>query len=550
MARSAKPKNSTFDYLLELQKDGIQVQGLPMKDEYAQILTADALRFVAKLAQNFEPTRKLLLRERERRQKEINLGKFPDFLEETREIRDSSWKVAPIPNDLQDRRVEITGPVSRKMVINALNSGAKVFMADFEDANSPTWENNVDGQFNLRDAVNRTISITVTDKVYKLNEKTAVLMVRPRGWHLVEQHVTIWGEPISASIFDFGLYFFHNAKTLLENGSGPYYYLPKMESHHEAGLWAKIFQFSEDTLKVKRGSIRATVLIETILAAFEMDEILYELKDYSAGLNCGRWDYIFSFIKKFYAHKQFVVPDRSQVGMTQPFMNAYVQLLIKTCHRRGIHAMGGMAAQIPSRDPDVNRQAFEKVKADKLREVKAGHDGTWVAHPGMVQIALDIFNEHMKNPNQLEKIPDVHVTAKTMLEIPQGTRTLEGLQGNLRVGILYIEAWLRGEGAVGINNLMEDLATAEIARGQVQQWLRHSVSLADGTVVNRQVVQKLFADELAAIKKINKNKSVDLAAEIFRKIFFDRPIEEFGDFMSLDAYPYIVSVPRISSPKL
>src|SRR5579864_6184087 len=380
----------------------------PVSPAQAEILSPEALKFVARLASEFEDRRQELLARRQVRQADIDAGRFPDFLPETAEIRRSEWTVAPIPRDLMDRRVEITGPVDRKMVINALNCGANVYMADFEDANSPTWENNVDGQINVRDAVNRTIEYTSPEgKRYKLNDKIATMLVRPRGWHLDEKHALLGGKPISGSLFDFGLFFFHNAKQTVKNGSGPYFYLPKLESHLEARLWNDVFNFAQDALGVPRGTIRATVLIETILASFEMDEILYELRDHSSGLNCGRWDYIFSFIKRFRNHPNFLLPNRAEVTMDRHFLKSYVDLLIQICHRRGIHAMGGMAAQVPIKnDPEANEKALEKVRQDKLREVKAGHDGTWVAHPGLVPLAKEIFDQYMKEPNQISKRRD------------------------------------------------------------------------------------------------------------------------------------------------
>jgi malate synthase len=501
----------------------------PVTDAQATILTKDAREFVARLATEFEPRRQELLARRKVRQAEIDAGKFPDFLPETAAIREREWTVAPIPSDLQDRRVEITGPVDRKMVINALNCGANVFMADFEDANSPTWHNNVDGQINVRDAINRTIDYSSPEgKKYKLNEKIATLMVRPRGWHLNEKHVLIGGKPIAGSLFDFGLYFFHNHKRLKANGSGPYFYLPKLESHLEARLWNDVFNFAQDALGVPRGTIRATVLIETILGSFEMDEILYELRDHSAGLNCGRWDYIFSFIKKLRNFPQFVLPDRAQVTMDRAFLKAYVDLLIKTCHRRGIHAMGGMAAQVPIKnDPAANEQALEKVRLDKLREVKAGHDGTWVAHPGLVAIAKDIFDAEMKGPNQISvKRADVHIVQKDLLEVPTGTITEAGLRLNIDVGLQYLEAWLRGVGCVPIYNLMEDAATAEICRAQVWQWIKHAAKLADGRTVTAELVLKL-TDEQAKPGQ---------ATTLFKQMMTSADFEEF---LTLGAYNYI-----------
>ena len=421
------------------------------------ILTPEARAFLLKLAAKFEPRRQELLAQRRAVQKEIDAGKLPDFLADTAGIREGAWRVAPIPQDLQDRRVEITGPVDRKMIINALNSGASVFMADFEDSNSPTWSNNIEGQNNLRDAVRGTIEyINPEGKRYELGSQTATLMVRPRGWHLDEKHFLAEGKPISASLFDFGLFFFHNAAALLKKGSGPYFYLPKMESHLEARLWNDVFCLAQDELQIPRGSIRATVLIETIFAAFEMEEILYELREHSAGLNCGRWDYIFSFIKKFRSHPDFVLPDRSEVTMEVHFLSSYVELLIQTCHRRGIHAMGGMAAQIPIRnDAAANEQALEKVRRDKLREVKAGHDGTWVAHPGLVPVAKAIFDEYMPEPNQISRQRVNHaVRAQDLLAVPKGEITEAGLRWNIDVGLQYLHSWLRGSGCVPIYNLM------------------------------------------------------------------------------------------------
>ncbi|MDQ3193618.1 MAG: malate synthase A, partial [Bacteroidota bacterium] len=413
--------------------DNFQING-KLKEEYKSILTEHALNFVSKLERNFRSKRIELLNQREVIQKQIDSGIFPDFSKDTKGIRDADWKVASIPEDLKDRRVEITGPVDRKMIINALNSGANVFMADFEDSNSPTWDNNIEGQINLRDAIEGTISFTnESGKKYKLNERTAVLMVRPRGWHLEEKNVLLDGEPVSASIFDFGLYFFHNSKKLILKGSGPYFYLPKLENYHEARLWNYVFCMAQDELNIPQGTIRATVLIETILAAFQMDEILYELREHSAGLNCGRWDYIFSYIKKFSAHPEFILPDRSQVTMTSHFLRSYSQLVIKTCHRRGIHAMGGIAAQIPIKnDEKANDEALSKVKADKEREAKDGHDGTWVAHPGLIKIAKDVFDSIMPEENQISVLRnDVNITAKDLLDIPKGEITEAGLRHNI-----------------------------------------------------------------------------------------------------------------------
>jgi malate synthase len=526
-----------------LRSDGIEIRG-PVTDVFSQILTPAALQLLAKMSRRFEARRRELLARRVERQRDLDAGRFPDFLPETAGIRAGEWIVAPIPADLQDRRVEITGPVDRKMIINALNCGASVFMADFEDANSPTWASNLEGHINLRDAVRRTIEFTSPEgKQYKLAEKTATLLVRPRGWHLVEKHLLIDGSPISGSLFDFGLYFFHNAATLLENGSGPYFYLPKMESHLEARLWNDVFVFAQDELGVPRGSIRGTVLIETILAAFEMDEILYELRDHSAGLNCGRWDYIFSFIKKFRNHAAFVLPNRAQVTMNVHFLDSYVQLLIQTCHRRGIHAMGGMAAQIPIRnDPEANQKALEKVRQDKLREVKAGHDGTWVAHPGLVPVAKEIFDAGMPNANQIDrKREEVSAAAKDLLAVPAGDITEEGLRVNIDVGVQYLESWLRGVGCVPIYNLMEDAATAEISRSQVWQWIRHGAKLNDGRPVTADLVRRIIPEELEkARKQIGAerygNSKFDLAAKLFEEMM-TKP--EFTEFLTLVAYEHI-----------
>ncbi|HXO95199.1 MAG TPA: malate synthase A, partial [Chthoniobacterales bacterium] len=472
--------------------DSIEITGT-LPENFSEILVPEALKLVAKLHRTFNGRRKELLERRNRRQADLDNGKTPDFLPETAQIRADNWKVAPIPKDITDRRVEITGPTDRKMVINALNSGAKVFMADFEDANAPTWHNMVDGHINLRDAVRRTIEFQSPEgKAYRLKDQVAVLFVRPRGWHLVEKHLLVDGEPVAGGLFDFGLYLFHNAKELLSRGSGPYFYLPKMESHLEARLWNDVFHLAQDEIGIPRGSIRATVLIETILAAFEMDEILYELRDHSAGLNCGRWDYIFSCIKRFRNKPDFILADRALVTMTTHFMHSYSLLCIKTCHRRGIHAMGGMAAQIPIKnDEKANAEAFAKVKADKEREASDGHDGTWVAHPGLVPVALEAFDAVMKSPNQIDrKREDVRVTAQDLLQFgPEKPITEKGLRTNISVGVQYLEAWLRGSGAVPIFNLMEDAATAEISRAQVWQWIRSPKGeLDDG----RKVTADLF----------------------------------------------------------
>ena len=499
-----------------------------------EILTPEATRFLDKMAREFQARRELLLAGRRIRQQRIDAGELPDFLPETAEIREREWRVAPMPQDLMDRRVEITGPVDRKMIINALNSGASVFMADFEDSNSPTWQNNIEGQANLRDAIRGTITYASPEgKHYRLNPKVATLMVRPRGWHLEERHLTVDGKPISASLFDFGLYFFHNAKALIDKGTGPYFYLPKLESHLEARLWNDVFCFAQDELGIPRGTIRATVLIETILAAFEMDEILYELRDHSAGLNCGRWDYIFSFIKKFRNRRDFVLPDRSTVTMDKHFLKSYVDLLIRTCHRRGIHAMGGMAAQIPIKnDPEANDQAIDKVRQDKLREVNAGHDGTWVAHPGLVPIAKVVFDAHMKDANQIGRTrEEVHVTARDLLAVPEGPITEWGLRWNIDVGLQYLESWLRGSGCVPIYNLMEDAATAEISRAQVWQWVHHEAKV-DRRPLTKDIVRQVIADQRNKLK----GARIAEAAEIFDRLITS---SEFAEFLTLEAYDYI-----------
>lgn len=515
---------------------GVEVTGTVTPD-FAEILTPQAMQFVTKLVREFSPTRESLLDRRVERQKDIDAGKLPDFLTETEVIRNSEWTIDPIPDDLKDRRVEITGPAGdRKMVINAFNSGAKMFMADFEDANSPTWENTIQGQINMRDAVNKTISfVSPEGKSYALKEQTATLIVRPRGWHMVEKHVLIDGQPISASLFDFGLFLFHNARVLLEKGSGPYYYLPKLESHLEARLWNDVFVFAQEELGIPRGSIKATVLIETILATFEMDEILYELREHSAGLNCGRWDYIFSYIKKLRNQPHVILPDRAVVSMTVPFMRAYTQAAIKTCHRRNAPSIGGMAAQIPVRNnPEANEEAMSKVKADKEREARDGHDGTWVAHPGLVPVAMEVFNRIMPTPNQIDnKRSDVQVTAEELLAVPEGQITEAGLRTNISVGVQYIEAWLRGSGAVPINNLMEDAATAEISRAQVWQWIRHPKGmLADGRKVTIDLVRRYLTEEMAIIKQAIGESAYTSgkfkeASKLFEELAISKHFEEF-----------------------
>ncbi len=526
-----------------LQPEGIEVRAYPAAGS-EEILTPAALRFVADLARRFEPVRQALLRRRDERQQEIVAGKMPDFLPETAGIREGDWQVAPIPADLRDRRVEITGPVDRKMIINALNSGANVFMADFEDSNAPSWRNNVEGQLNLRDAVRREIGFASPEgKQYRLNETTATLLVRPRGWHLTEKHLLVDGAPVSASLFDFGLFFFHNAAAQVERGTGPYFYLPKMESHLEARLWNDVFTRSQAALGIPHGTIRATVLIETILGAFEMDEILWELRDHSAGLNCGRWDYIFSFIKKFRHRPDFVLPDRAQVTMERHFLKSYVDLLIRTCHRRGIHAMGGMAAQIPIKnDPAANQRALDKVRQDKLREVRAGHDGTWVAHPGLAPIAKAVFDEHMATPNQIPvSRSEVNVTAKDLLAVPEGSITQAGFEVNIDVGIQYLESWLGANGCVPIYNLMEDAATAEISRTQIWQWVRHGARLDDGRTIDAELVRQTIPQQLEKIRGQLGAARYDggkfaLAARLFEEMSLS---DDFPDFLTLRAYEFL-----------
>ena len=519
----------------------------PYNPTYENILSADALAFLAQLHRRFNTSLKILLHERVEVQQRIDQGWVPGFDEKTTSVRESEWKVAEAPRDLQDRKVEITGPVERKMIINALNSGAKVFMADFEDSNAPTWDNIIQGQINLKDAVCKTISFTNpgTEKEYKLNTKVATLMVRPRGLHLTEDHILIDDEPASASLVDFGLYFFHNAVNLMQRGTGPYFYLPKLEHYKEARFWNEVFLFAENYIGIPKGTIKATVLIETILASFQMHEILWELREHAAGLNCGRWDYIFSFIKKFRSIKGYVFPDRSQVTMTVPFMRAYTQLLIKTCHQRGAHAMGGMAAQIPVKDnPPANAAAMEKVKADKLREVKDGHDGTWVAHPGLVQLALGIFDEYVRSSNQLHvKRHEFVCTAQDLLQVPEGTITEEGVRSNINVAILYIESWLRGSGAVALYNLMEDAATAEICRTQIWQWLHKKVKLSDGRTFNQELYEDFRDQEIEKIRETvgclqYQQGSFVQAICLFNKLVVQ---EHFEEFLTTPAYKMITA---------
>jgi len=520
------------------QTEAIRIAG-PHTDAQPSILTPQAAEFLLALHTRFEPTRQALLEERRKRQARFDAGRLPHFLDASLLTREASWKVAPIPADLLDRRVEITGPPDRKMIINALNSGASVFMADFEDSNSPTWQNCLEGQLNLYDAVRRTIDYTSPEgKQYKLNPKVAVLFVRPRGWHLDEKHFLVNVTPISASLLDFGLFFFHNAKEQIACGTGPYFYLPKLESHEEARLWNDVFIFAQEYLGIPEGTIRATVLIETITAAFEMDEILYELRDHSAGLNCGRWDYIFSFIKKFRNHRTHVLPDRAVVTMQQPFLRSYVELLIHTCHRRGIHAMGGMAAQIPIRNnPRANEEATERVRQDKLREVKAGHDGTWVAHPGLVQVAKAVFDEFMPQPNQISPPANAKspITEANLLELPKGAVTEAGLRRNIDVGLQYLEAWLRGNGCVPIYDLMEDAATAEISRSQLWQWVHYGAKIDDGRTVTRELFDQILpeiVERLRSAPTTPADNKFNRAAELFTIMSKG----EFEEFLTSVAY--------------
>ncbi len=533
IARTAQPKSAS-----------IEIRG-PVSAAHAEILTPAALDFIAGMQREFNGRRLQLLAARRDRQACLDVGGTPGFLSATEHIRNAEWRVPPLPKDLQDRRVEITGPVDRKMVINALNSGANCFMADFEDSHSPTWLGTLEGQVNVRDAVNGTIEYVQPEsqKHYRLNRDVATLLVRPRGWHLEERHVLVDGQPMSGSLFDFGLYFFHNARRLIDQGSGPYFYLPKLEGHKEARLWNDVFEHAQHKFGIPSGTIRATVLIETILAAFEMDEILYELRNHSAGLNCGRWDYIFSFIKRFRNRPEMVLPDRAQVTMTTHFMHSYSLLAIKTCHRRGAPAIGGMAAQIPIKDdPIANDLAFEKVRADKNREARDGHDGTWVAHPGLVQVAREEFDAVMKTPNQIDRQrDDVNVSVQDLLKVPAGTITAAGLRLNIRVGVQYMEAWLRGNGCVPLYNLMEDAATAEISRTQIWQWLHNARRLEDGRTIDQPLFRKMFAEEMSRVEdEVGQQRfrggKFDLAARLFQEIIEQQELEEF---LTLRAYPYL-----------
>ena len=528
------------------QAPGVEILGAH-NEHFDEILTPEAMKFVADLDRRFNLRRRELLEARATRQKRIDAGELPDFLPQTAEIRKSDWRVAALPADLLDRRVEITGPVDRKMVINALNSGASVFMADFEDASTPVWDNLIEGHLNLRDAVRRTISHAdpKTGKAYKLNEKVAVLLVRPRGWHLPEKHVLVDGHPISGSLFDFGLFLWHNAKEQLARGTGPYFYLPKMESHLEARLWNDVFLHSQESLGLKRGTIKSTVLIETILAAFEMDEILYELREHSAGLNCGRWDYIFSFIKKFSSQASAVLPDRGKVTMTTHFLRSYSKLAIKTCHRREVHAMGGMSAYIPIKsDAAANQTALEQVRADKEREARDGHDGTWVAHPGLVPIAKEVFDRWMPQANQItRKLEEIQVTAADLLAVPKDQITEAGLRQNVAVGIGYLESWLRGIGCVPLFNLMEDAATAEISRAQLWQWIHHKARLSDGRVIDFGLCQTVIQEELAKMRHAAGDQQFQAgkyseAAKLLQDLIQS---PNFIEFLTLPAYDLLLS---------
>lgn len=526
------PKGEGAYYMQQQTTSHIRITG-EQNEQTARILTKEALQFLAALQRQFNSRRLELLKAREETQQRLDAGEQLDFLEETKAIREGDWTIAPLPKDLQDRRVEITGPVDRKMVINALNSGAKMFMACFEDATSPTWSNMIEGQLNMADAIRRTISFTnPAGKHYQLNEQTATLLVRPRGLHYSEKHIEIDGEPMSGSLFDFGLYFFHNAKEALERGTGPYFYLPKLEHHLEARWWNDVFDFAEEALDIPSGTIKATVLIETITAAFQMDEILYELREHSAGLNCGRWDYIFSYIKRQRNQEDVILPDRGQVTMTSPFMRAYTSLCIQTCHKRNAPAIGGMAAQIPIKDDsEANAAAYAKVSEDKKREAMDGHDGTWVAHPGLVPVALEQFDLYMPTPNQIDKKrEDVRVEAKDLLEVPVGTITEEGLRMNCSVGIQYIASWLRGQGAAPIHNLMEDAATAEISRTQVWQWIRHSKGqLVDGRDITWTLVEQTIEEEMQKLRQ-------QFGEDVFNRSKFNEAAAIFSDLVKQDTF--------------
>jgi malate synthase len=529
---------------------GVEIRG-PINEDAKRVLTLEALELVAGLAREFRDRVKERLAARDELQIRLDSGKERlDFLPETAEIRKGDWKVAPLPKDLLDRRVEITGPVDRKMIINALNSGANVFMADFEDANAPTWANLMEGQAALAEAVRGTLRFESpkTGKKYALKEKIATLLVRPRGWHLREEHMLVDGEAVPGGLFDFGLFFFHNAKEQLQRGSGPYFYLPKLEHHLEARIWNDAFLFAQKKLGIPQGTIKATVLIETLPAAFQMDEILFELKEHSSGLNCGRWDYIFSFIKRTRNDASTLLPDRGQITMNKAFLKAYSQLLIKTCHRRHVHAMGGMAAQIPIKnDPQANEIAVEKVRADKLREVKDGHDGTWVAHPGLVSVAREVFDAHMPDANQLSRLrEDIQISSSDLLSIPTGTRTEAGLRHNIRVGVQYLEAWLRGQGCVPIYNLMEDAATAEISRAQVWQWLKFNAILDNGTKVTKQLFASMVEEEMKRIAgEVGEARYGKGPFQQAKDLFVTlSTAEHFEEFLTLPAYAMLIASER------
>lgn len=510
------------------------------------LLSPGLLSFLVHMERFARPKRQQILHAREIRQQQFDAGHFPHFLEETAAIRAHDWTINHTPEDLVDRRVEITGPVDRKMIINALNSGAKVFMADFEDSNSPTWDNCLNGQKNLFDAVRKDVRYEDphSGKLYQLKNHTAVLMVRPRGWHLDEVHLQVDDAPISASLFDALIFLHHNAEELRAQGTGAYFYLPKLESHHEAKLWQEVFTEALDYLQLPKDCVKITVLIETITAAFEMDEIIYELRDYIVGLNCGRWDYIFSYIKKFRNHADFLLPDRQQVTMTSPFLNAYVHLLIHTCHRRGIHAMGGMAAQIPIKgDEAANNAAMERVLADKKREVLAGHDGTWVAHPGLIPLAMDVFNQYMPEPNQIHKgLEENSISAKDLLEVPKGDISEQGVRNNITVALLYLEAWLKGNGCVPIRHLMEDAATAEICRAQLWQWHHFSASLSDGRSLSTTLLQHWVDEELATLlaqPEYKHSPTLQQAKKLLEEMVFS---DKFDEFLTIKAYPCLLYI--------
>lgn len=525
--------------------DGMTVTG-KYSENYTTILSNPALRFLANLHRNFNSKRKELLQLRLSTQRSFDNGIWPTFLDDTKEIRTSDWTVSPVPPDLLNRKVEITGPTDKKTIIDSLNSGAQVFMADFEDSNTPTWENMIEGQINLKETINKTITYeqAETGKLYQLKNNTATLKVRPRGWHMEEWNIWVDGAPMSASLVDFGLYFFHNAKTLIRQGSGPYFYLPKIENHLEARLWNDVFVFSQEYMSFSQKNIKATVLIETITAAFEMHEILYELREHSAGLNCGRWDYLFSFIKKFRNMPHVVFPDRDQVTMQSPFMRAYAQLLIQTCHKRGVHAIGGMSPQLPiHKDLETNESILRLVKEDKRREVRDGHDGTWVAHPNMVEAAMSIFDEYLPGKNQISnKRTDLEVSEEDLLVIPKGTITEKGLKDNIRVGILYLESWLRGEGQVAINQLVEDTATAEIARTQIWQWIHNCARLNDGRMITLEYYKRCLLEEVEKMEQeigphLFNTRKFTAAIHLFDQLIQS---EKLPEFLTLPAYELVV----------